>query len=245
MDERFHAFERSIEDWHWWYRGRRDILDAYLSRLPLDPEASLLLDIGCGTGGNSVVLSRYGRVVGLDRAQQSFRLSPDRPYRHRVVGTAESLPFRDETFDVVSALDVLEHLDDDVGGAREVRRVLRPGGTAVIFVPALRILWGHNDDFSHHRRRYDRDSLRRTVEAAGLSIESIGYFNLVLLLPTLLARLSERVVPQVIHRIEYNAHPTWMNQVLLAIFRLELPWLRRPHLPPLPLGTSVVCLARR
>jgi SAM-dependent methyltransferase len=240
MDERFHPFQKKVEDWHWWYRTRRDILDALLDRVPLDREQALLLDVGCGTGGGSLVLSRHGRAVGLDLAQSSFAAAPERPYTHRVVGSAEVIPFRDQTFDVVAALDVLEHLDDDVAGAQEIHRVLKPGGVAVIFVPAFQILWGYNDEFSHHRRRYTTATLRRTLETAGFRVENLGYFNMVLFLPLLAARLAERVAPERMKKIEYQESPTLMNEVLARLFKLELPLLRRR---PLPVGTSAFCLA--
>ena len=240
MDERFHPFQKKVEDWHWWYRTRRDILDGLLARLPLDRSRARLLDVGCGTGGGALVLSRYGQAFGLDMAQASFAAAPDRPYTHRVVGSAEVIPFADDTFDVVAALDVLEHLDDDVGGAQEIRRVLKPGGVAVIFVPAFQILWGYNDVFSHHRRRYTGPTLRRTLEAAGLTVENLGYFNMLLFLPLLLARLAERVAPERLQQIEYTESPTAMNEVLARLFQLELPLLRRR---PLPLGSSAFCLA--
>ena len=242
MEERIHEFERAVEDWHWWYRTRRDILDAILKTLPLDREHSLLLDVGCGTGGASLVLSKHGRAVGLDAAQRSFSLAMDRPYAHRVVGSAEVLPFASERFDVVAALDVLEHLDDDVGGAKEIRRVLKPGGTAIVFVPAFRILWGKNDDDAHHRRRYTRPMLRKVLEAGGLTVGPIGYFNMLLFLPLLAARLAEKVAPRRLSKLEYQERPTALNEVLARVFSVELPLLRRA---PLPVGTSAFCVARR
>ena len=242
MDQRFHAYERNVEDWHWWYRIRREILDDAVGKLHLDPASARLLDIGCGTGGSSLVLSKHGRVTGLDRAQQSFALSMDRPYTHRVVGSAEVLPFADESFDVVAALDVLEHLDDDVAGAREGLRVLKPGGTAVVFVPAFNALWGENDEFSHHRRRYTKQSLARTLDAAGFERGPLGYFNLTLFLPTLAVRLAQRVLPKAAGKLEYAEGPSLTNEILTRIFRLEVPLLRRM---PLPLGTSAFCIARR
>ena len=239
MDERFHPFQKKVEDWHWWYRTRRDILDQLLAAASVPPGARLL-DVGCGTGGSSLVLSKYGEAVGLDLSQQSFAVSLDRPYAHRVVGSAEVLPFGDRTFDVVCALDVIEHLDDDVAAARDIHRVLKPGGFAVIFVPAFQILWGNNDDFSHHRRRYTKDTLRTTLQTAGFRVDPLGYFNMVLLLPLLAARLAERVAPDRMHEIEYQESPSAMNEVLGALFSLELPLLRRS---PLPVGSSAYCLA--
>jgi SAM-dependent methyltransferase len=241
MDERFHDFEREVEDFHWWYRVRREILDQQLARLALPPGARLL-DVGCGTGGASLVLSRYGDAVALDRAPESFRLSMDRPYRHRVVGSASApLPFADGSFDVVCALDILEHLDDDLACARELRRVCKPNGVVIAYVPALDILWGYNDDYSHHRRRYTRDQLSRVLEEAGLDVEQSGYFNMILFLPTLLARVAQRRFKQ-LDQMEHSTRPHPLHPLLAALFRLELPILKRA---PLPVGTSAFALARR
>jgi len=243
MDERFHPFEKEVEEWHWWYQVRRDILDQKLASLGLDPARARLLDVGCGTGGASLVLSKYGRVVGLDRAPASFRISMDRPYAHRVVARfGEPLPLADGSFDVVCALDIIEHLDDDRAGARELYRVCKPGGTAIVFAPAFQILWGYNDEFSHHRRRYNRATLRRTLEAAGFRVEKLGYFNMVLFLPTLGARLLQRLFPKMTDGMEHSTKPSPFNGVLAGIFRLELPILKRMHLP---VGTSAFCIARR
>ena len=159
-----------------------------------------------------------------------------------MVSGAETLPFTDCSFDAVVALDVLEHLDDDLGAAREIRRVLKPGGAAVIFVPALDILWGHNDVISHHRRRYTKQGLQNVLTAAGFRLSHLSYFNLLLFLPTLAVRLLDRLMPQVTRRIEYQQQPTRLNALLTKIFGLEVELLRRTTLP---IGTSVGCLAYR
>jgi SAM-dependent methyltransferase len=241
MDERFHSFEREVEDFHWWYKVRREILDQMLSSLPLPPRARLL-DVGCGTGGASLVLAKYGDAIALDRAPESFALSMDRPYRHRVVGSAaEPLPFADGTFDVVCALDILEHLDDDAACARELHRVARPGGAVIAFVPAFRALWGYNDDYSHHRRRYTSGELDSLLKRSGLDIVSSGYFNMVLFLPTLVARVAQRMIPR-LDQMEHSTKSHPLHPLLAAIFRLELPLLRRARLP---LGTSAFAIGQK
>jgi SAM-dependent methyltransferase len=243
-DERqFHVFQKEVEDFHWWYRVRRDILDQMLARLPLDRRTARLLDVGCGTGGAALVLSRHGIAVGLDQAPDSFRISKDRPYRHRVVARADGpLPLGDASFDVVCALDILEHLDDDAAAARELHRVVRPGGHVIVFVPAFQMLWGYNDDYQQHRRRYQKDELETLLRSAGLTPVESGYFNMVLFLPTLVARVAQRLLPRALDGMEHSQRPHPLHGVLARIFRLELPLLARMRLP---LGTSAYCIARR
>jgi SAM-dependent methyltransferase len=243
VDDRFHAFQRDVEDWHWWYAVRREILDRKLARLALDPARTRLLDVGCGTGGASLVLSRYGRAVALDRAAESFRLAPDRPYAHRVISGADGpLPFGDGTFDVVCALDILEHLDDDRAALAELVRVMRPGGHLVVFVPAFSILWGYNDEFSQHRRRYTRRQLDELVRGAGLAVHDSGYFNMLLFLPTLAARLLQRALPSATRGMEHEPKRGPLNELLRRLFRCELPALA---VGGLPLGTSAYTVAQK
>jgi SAM-dependent methyltransferase len=167
-----YQIEAQLERHHWWFQGRRRILDRMLAGLqpPLPPGARAL-DVGCGTGANGPVLAaRAAFAVGIDASPVPLGLG-ERTHAARLRGDANALPFPDGSFDLVVALDVLEHLDDDAGGARELYRVLRPGGVALIFVPALRLLWGLQDDVSHHRRRYGRAQLRALVAASGLQIQ--------------------------------------------------------------------------
>jgi SAM-dependent methyltransferase len=243
MDATFHAFEKEVEDWHWWYRVRRDILDQQLARLALDPARARILDVGCGTGGASLTLARHGRAVALDRSPGSFALAMDRPYTHRVVASAGApLPFSDGSFDVVCALDILEHLDDDAACARELFRVCAPRGHVIAYVPAYSFLWGYNDEYSHHKRRYVKSELSAVLQRAGFGIEESGYFNAVLFLPTLAARLIQRAAPRLTDGMEHSTRPSPFNGVLTSLFRAELPILKRR---PLPFGTSAYCIGMK
>src|SRR3954468_15424434 len=208
---------------------------------PLPPGARAL-DVGCGTGANGPVLAaRAAFAVGIDASPVPLGLG-ERTHAARLRGDANALPFPDGSFDLVVALDVLEHLDDDAGGARELYRVLRPGGAALIFVPALRLLWGLQDDVSHHRRRYGRAQLRALVAASGLQIQRLTFFNSLLFPPILAARLMMRVLPRGNLRSENEVGGPVTNAVLAAIFAAEAPLLERVDLP---IGVSLACLARR
>ena len=244
MDRATYQIEAQLERHHWWFRGRRRILDRFLAALdpPLPPGARVL-DVGCGTGANGAVLAaRAAFSVGLDASPIPLGLGDSSAGAARVRGDAGALPFADATFDLVVALDVLEHLDDDAAGAGEVRRVLRPGGAAIFFVPALRLLWGLQDDVSHHRRRYGRAQLRAVVAGAGLRIQRVTFFNSLLFPPILAARLLMRLRPSATLASENQIGGPLTNAVLGAVFGAEAPLLDRIDLP---LGVSLACLARR
>lgn len=245
MDRTAYQIEAQLERHHWWFRGRRRILDGFLAGLapPLPPGARVL-DVGCGTGANGPVLAaRAAFTVGLDASAVPLGLGERGDARSaRLRGDATALPFPDASFDLVVALDVLEHLDDDAAGAREVRRVLRPGAAALFFVPALGLLWGLQDDVSHHRRRYGKAQLRAVVAAAGLRIQRLTFFNSFLFPPILAARLFLRLRPSPALASENQIGGPLTNAVLGAVFGAEAPLLGRIDLP---IGVSLACLARR
>lgn len=245
MDATAQEIEAKVERTHWWFRGRRKILADLIAALdpPLPPGARVL-DVGCGTGANAPVLGAGGRfAVGLDRSATPLRLADaERGHDVRVRADAGALPFADGAFDLVVALDVLEHLDDDHAAARELLRVLRPGAPLIVFVPALRILWGLQDDVSHHRRRYRRGELVGVIRGAGFRIERTTFFNTLLFPPLLAARLAMRVLPRGDLKSENELNNGFTNAVLGGIFGLEPSILRRVNLP---IGVSLACVARR
>jgi len=185
-----------VEDDHWWFVGRRAVVFAQIkdalnradkmsasqladrmSALQLADETSALqpykmsalqlLDIGCGTGATMDHLRKYGEVQGIDLAMIPLGFSRRRGHQRTMCASATELPFADESFDLITALDVVEHLDDDVKGIGEIRRTLKHGAPAVIFVPAFQALWGPNDDQSGHKRRYRLRELQAAVEKPG------------------------------------------------------------------------------
>src|SRR5215510_9936380 len=161
-----------VEQSHWWHIGRRKIIASFVEEIcrHVTDRRPRILDVGCGTGANLLMLSRYGDAEGVDISEDALAFCRERGLDHVRQGAGEELPYADNTFDLVTALDVVEHMDDDLAGLREMFRVLRPDGRVLLFVPAFMFLWGVQDDVINHRRRYTLPGLLKAVEAAGFSI---------------------------------------------------------------------------
>lgn len=245
MQEHTYEIMRRVEDAHWWFAGRRRLIETAVERaldkMPPTGEPRKILDVGCGTGANLELLAKYGDCEGVDVSDAALAFCRDRGLSRVHKGAAEALPFDDGRFDMVTALDVVEHLDDDVKGLSEMRRVLRPGGYAVLFVPAFMFLWGVQDDVSHHRRRYTLPALRASLTRAGLTPAWDSYANLTFFAPILMGRALMRVTG-LKPASENNINVDALNGLFGRVLGAERHVLRRSRLP---LGVSAVAIARR
>ena len=177
----------SLEDRHWWYRERRAILRRELRRLPGPGRA---LDIGAAGGGNTRVLEAHGwQAIALEYSDSAADVAFSRGVRI-VRADARELPMRSGICGLVTAFDVLEHIDEDYLAAAEIARVLQPGGTALIAVPCDMALWSAHDDAVGHLRRYSRPELAGLVQKAGLTVERMWSWN-VLLRPAVAMRRKD------------------------------------------------------
>ena len=231
-----------VEGTHWWFAGRRRIIAGFLKRIcSTFSQRPRILDVGCGTGANLELLSEFGEAEGVDVAPEALAFCQQRGLESVRLGEAEKLPYPDCSFDLVTGLDVVEHLDDDLGGLREMRRILRPGGRALVFVPAFMFLWGVQDDVSNHRRRYTLPQLKQRLVEAGFEIERATYANITFFLPILAGRLLMKLTgfrPA----SENNLSIGFMNKPLGMILGSEEIFLRHANLP---FGVSAICVARR
>jgi SAM-dependent methyltransferase len=204
---------------------------------------ALLMDVGCGTGVTLEEFGRHGWICGLDLSGLALAYAKKRDAGFAVLqADLRSLPIASSSLSAVLAFDVIEHLDDDVGATREIGRVLRPGGVAILNVPAFASLWSEKDTANHHLRRYTRATLRPVVEQGGLRIERITYSNAILFPAIWCARRFQRIAGRPWNsKAEYHPGPL-LNSVLLGVLRFERRLIR---LLDLPFGTSVTCVARR
>jgi SAM-dependent methyltransferase len=243
MKEHTYPIMFRIEQSHWWYTGRRKILASFLEDIcrRVTDRRPRILDVGCGTGANLLMLSEYGDAEGVDVSEDALAFCRERGLEKVKLGAAEKLPYDDGTFDLVTALDVVEHLDDDLAGLREMRRVLRPGGRVLLFVPTFMFLWGLQDDVSNHRRRYRLPELRRVLEQAGFEVERTTYANIMFFLPILTMRKLMRLTG-IKAESENNINVSALNGVLGRVLGAESVVLKYANIP---FGVSGLCVARK
>src|SRR5207253_2036635 len=243
MQQHTYSIMYQVEEHHWWFAGRRRIIEGFVAAVcrEIGKRKPHILDVGCGTGANLQMLAKHGASEGVDVSSEALEFCHARGLSKVKQGAAESLPYEDASFDLVTALDVVEHLDDDVAGLKEMRRVLKPNGRTLLFVPAFMFLWGVQDDISHHRRRYRIPELREVVKSAGFEIERTTYANITFFAPILLGRAVMKVTglrPE----SENNINVSALNGLFGRVFGAESALLRRMNFP---FGVSAICVARR
>ena len=240
MEDRVYQQLYDVENEHWWFVARKEILLRYLdARLPLQRD-SRILDVGCGTGTILQSFSRRYHAFGTDVAPQAIEFCRQRGLTEVHMGRLEDYP-ASEPFDLLTMLDMLEHVDDDAGLLQAAHRLLRTGGHLLIAVPAFPSLWSKHDEILHHKRRYTRQTLRRVVEGAGFAVEHLTFFNF-FLFPVAWAKRAAARVTGSEKANDLDIPPRILNTGLREIFRLERGML--PHVS-LPFGLSLLCLARK
>jgi 2-polyprenyl-3-methyl-5-hydroxy-6-metoxy-1,4-benzoquinol methylase len=242
------------EDHHWWFEGRRRIVRDLL-HTHLKPRATRrILDVGCGTGGMFPLLSSFGHTEGADGSPEAIAYATQRfpGFTVHHVSLPERLP--DSEWDVITAFDVIEHLDDPVACLRTMREHLVDDGQIVITVPAYALLWSEHDVVHHHKRRYRRAMLAEQLADAGLRPTYMTHFNTWLLPPIAAVRIASRLLPARRDRSagagagtpagagNLQRTPGLLNRLLISLFASERGALR---LAPLPAGVSIFAIAER
>ncbi len=230
------------EERQWWYSGQRAIALALLEAAGPAAPGRRLLDAGCGTGYNLVALGREARATGVDLSADAIAFCRERGVR-ALRGSVLQLPFADAAFDAVTSFDVLYHawVSDDHAAVAEMARVLRPGGVALVRVPALKALWGAHDLEVQSRHRYTRGELVALLRACGLGVLRASYCNSILF-PLLFAR---RTLDRVFSRegSDVGFLPAPLEWLFSRALRVEAALVRRGL--SFPIGASVVALARK
>jgi SAM-dependent methyltransferase len=245
---RLHA---SMEDRHWWFTGRRRILHSLVSALePPSPDA-LVVDLGCGTGGNAAAFARAYRVIGVDPSRDAIALARDRfPNLEFHVGPIEREAELIKEADIVLLNDVLEHVPDDRRVLHALLEAMQPGGRLVLTVPAQPDLWAQHDVTLGHVRRYTLESLARVWEGANAVIQFTSYLNSRLYPIARLFRLASRRAGRALGTTGTDLWlpPSPVNRLLASIFAGESRRLLRAlrgHGHPYRTGLSILAVLQR
>jgi SAM-dependent methyltransferase len=242
MDIATYAAEAAVESDHWWFVGRRCLFADIIRKLGLLRGAEIL-DVGTSTGTNLRMLRdlEFHHVQGIDQSAEAVRFCSEKGLGEVNLGDVCALPFPDRRFDLVLATDIIEHVDDDRGALRELHRVLKPGSHLLLTVPTFRLLWGLQDEVSHHKRRYRLHDLLPKLRDAGFFVKEYYYFNYLLFLPILAGRRLVRLL-RITLASEAEINTWWLNRIATLIFRLDVK--TAPRLRP-PFGASALVVATR
>ena len=241
MDRAVYDRMGEAEAEHWWFVGRRAVLDALVRRHCALPADARVLEAGCGTGGNLEMLSNYGRLDAFEYDEDARSVASHKGGIDVQPGALpDNISVPDETYDLIALFDVLEHIEQDSPSLATLGRKLSETGRMLISVPAMPWLWSHHDVAHHHFRRYTKAILREAISSAGLKAERIGYFNTLLFPAAVGQRLLQKITGS---RAPADAIPAaWLNRSLAAVFRAERHVVGRL---PMPFGLSVYAIVTR
>jgi len=230
-----------IENTHWWFSVRRQILNNLISNLNFSKK-EWALDVGCGVGSNLKVLkSKEMNVIGLDKSFNALSAIIQMIKLPLINGDLYRLPFKTNSFRLVIAMDILEHLENDEIGIEEIYRVLKNGGVLILTVPAFNFLWGLQDEITGHKRRYLRKEISKKLVSKNFYILKSSYFNFFLFFPILLTRRLIYILKLKIES-ENKINFCLLNLILKIIFSIEAYWLR---FSSFPFGVSILFIAKK
>jgi SAM-dependent methyltransferase len=241
------------EDLHWWFASRTRALNAVMEPLLLQTPNCRLLDVGCGAGNMIHHLSHYGKVKGLEIDERPVKVARERGYDVDLFDVTDPMPFDDNSFDAVTALDVIEHNEDDMAILTDTYRILKPGGYIIITVPAFMWLWSHNDDINAHVRRYTARKIKQKLSQTGFKVKRVTYNNFFVFpmaAALILLRRSSNAKPELAshhldeeeYQVEMEPASAPVNAVLTVVGQVEAALIR---LVNLPVGTSLIAVGQK
>ncbi|AFY40879.1 bifunctional 2-polyprenyl-6-hydroxyphenol methylase/3-demethylubiquinol 3-O-methyltransferase UbiG [Nostoc sp. PCC 7107] len=244
MDKNFYLQYAAVEDQHWWFVGRRRIVEELIRQLKL-PKNAKILEAGCATGGNLSMLARYGEVAAMELDETACLLANERRITTVQQGSLpDKIPFTSQ-YDLIVILDVLEHIDDDLAALEALSNRLNPNSCLLITVPAYQFLWSYHDEINHHKRRYTLKRLKRVVKQAGYDVCYGSYFNTWLFPLVAGVRLLKNILKldkKVDASGDLNLPAKPINKFLTFLFASERFLMKRFRLP---FGVSIVLMAQK
>jgi SAM-dependent methyltransferase len=228
-----------LDDRHWWYRARRQIIADLIRREARPPVDAQVLEIGCGTGHNLAMLAGFGHVEGLELDAEARAISEKRLGRKVMSSPLPELSeVPDCHYDLIGAFDVIEHIDDDRAALSSIAAKLKSAGKFVMTVPAHQWMWSAHDAVNHHKRRYSKAGLKALINASPMKLDKIGYFNSLLFPLAVAERAASKLRGK--EDADVKLPPAPVNVALEKIFEAERYLVGRLPLPP---GLSLFAVA--
>lgn len=237
-----------VETTHWWWVGRKNIIKKVFSKY-LEKKEYTILDGGCGTGAGILFLQNYGKVYGVDLSKEATNFCKKRGLKRIKTADVSKLPYKNNFFDLVCLMDVIEHIKDDKMVVQEVFRVLKPGGFFLVTVPALPFIYSAHDKDQGHFRRYTKKSLEDLLKSTSFKKIRTTYFNILLSLPIVFIRLLSRLGGPVGKLADFDSKLNYdiskskkINFFLSKIFSFEGVYIQHQDIP---FGVSLLSLVRK
>ncbi|MGQ0816205.1 MAG: methyltransferase domain-containing protein [Gemmatimonadota bacterium] len=242
MDRQLYEAHDTLEATHWWFVARAHIIMSLLCQeLPRGAPPPRIIDLGCGTGGMLLHLRELGPAAGVDAAPAAVAIAREKTGTDVRLGSLPAdVPFERGSFDVVTVLDVIEHVSDDAASLRTAYDLLRPGGLMVCTVPAHQYLWSEHDVLNEHKRRYSKSELKHKLEHTGFRLRMLSYYNMFFYPPVAVLRLMRR--HRTAHKPQLGIVPGPINALFTGLFAAERHLLRFVNLP---IGVSLIAIADR
>jgi SAM-dependent methyltransferase len=238
MDRAYYDKYEQLEKEHWWFKVRAKILEDTVRKTFTIPNSNLrILNVGASTGGTSEWLEKFGEVTSLEIDKECFVILREKFGDKAVNGSVLNIPFSPNSFDLVCAFDVIEHVENDMAAMKELARVVKKEGKIIISVPAYQALWSNHDVINHHFRRYVKHTFYSIVPE-NFKIDYSTYFNTVLFLPIYLMRLlhkNKRSEDSDFEKIQSSI----LNSTFEALFSIDRMLLANNL--RLPFGVSLLC----
>lgn len=244
MQEDVYKTMYEVEDRHWWYTAKQQIVLNLLHRYiaPMNGSKPRIADLGCGCGVMLQRLSKDFDAIGVDGSDRAIEFCEKRGVKAQLGKFPNELALPENSFDAVLLLDVLEHLEDDRGAVEQAAKLLRKGGILIATVPAYESLWSYWDDLHHHFRRYRRSQLGGILREKGLRTEVVSYANMALFPIAASVRLAQRFAKPAHPKGAMRVPIAPINWTLRTVYAGERHLLGRVRLP---FGLSAVAVARK
>jgi SAM-dependent methyltransferase len=248
MNKDYYAEYFKLERTHWWFKTREKIIEDVIKTRISTPGKTSILNIGAATGRTTEMLSKYGTVTSLEYDKDCCEFTRQKINIPIIHGSILDLPFPNDSFDLVCAFDVIEHIEDDGQGVKEMDRVCRSAGHIFITVPAFASLWSHHDVVNQHFRRYRMPqivNLFRSLKNGSIAYKS--YFNSLLFPPVFAFRKLSKIIPDKWIRKDAGSdfsvtQNALINKFLFGIFSFERVLLKFMQFP---VGVSIIFLWKK